>query len=197
MNHKLPELPYQYDALEPYYDAETIRIHHDIHHKGYVDGLNNAQRKLMDARESGDYGLIKHWERELAFHGSGHILHTMFWENMSPKGGGEPYGLVANLIKENFGNFETFKKQFTSAAAAVEASGWCALVWNREFNKLEVVQVEKHQNLSLWSSIPILVIDVWEHAYYLKYQNRRPEFINNWWNLINWEDVNNKLSKAQ
>ena len=197
MNNKLPELPYAYDALEPYYDAETVRIHHDIHHKGYVDGLNNAQTKLKEAREAGDFALIKHWERELAFHGSGHILHTIFWENMKPQGGGEPTGEVATLINENFGSFEAFKKQFTSAAAAVEASGWCALVWNREFNKLEVVQVEKHQNLSLWSSIPVLIVDVWEHAYYLKYQNKRLDFVNNWWNLINWEDVNNKLSKAR
>ncbi|QUH26714.1 superoxide dismutase [Serpentinicella alkaliphila] len=197
MNNKLPELPYAYDSLEPYYDAETVRIHHDIHHKGYVDGLNNAQTKLKEAREAGDFALIKHWERELAFHGSGHILHTIFWENMKPQGGGEPTGEVATLINENFGSFEAFKKQFTSAAAAVEASGWCALVWNREFNKLEVVQVEKHQNLSLWSSIPVLIVDVWEHAYYLKYQNKRLDFVNNWWNLINWEDVNNKLSKAR
>ena len=197
MNNKLPELPYAYDALEPYYDAETVRIHHDIHHKGYVDGLNNAQTKLKEAREAGDFALIKHWERELAFHGSGHILHTIFWENMKPQGGGEPTGEVATLINENFGSFEAFKKQFTSAAAAVEASGWCALVWNREFNKLEVVQVEKHQNLSLWSSIPVLIVDVWEHAYYLKYQNKRLDFVNNWWNIINWEDVNNKLSKAR
>lgn len=197
MNHKLPELPYAYDALEPYYDAETVKIHHDIHHKGYVDGLNNAQQKLMEARETENYSLIKHWERELAFHGSGHILHTIFWENMKPQGGGEPVGDVANLINENFGSFEAFKKQLTSAAAAVEGSGWCALVWNKEFEKLEVVQVEKHQNLSLWSSIPILIVDVWEHAYYLKYQNRRAEFINNWWNLINWDDVNQKLKKAK
>lgn len=197
MNNKLPELPYAYDALEPYYDAETVRIHHDIHHKGYVDGLNNAQKKLKEAREAGDFGLIKHWERELAFHGSGHILHTIFWENMKPQGGGEPDGEVATLINEYFGSFDAFKKHFTSAAAAVEASGWCALVWNRELNRLEVVQVEKHQNLSLWSSIPILIIDVWEHAYYLKYQNKRADFINNWWNLINWEDVNNRLSKAR
>ncbi|WMJ81851.1 superoxide dismutase [Clostridium sp. MB40-C1] len=197
MSHTLPKLPYAYNALEPYYDEETVKLHHDIHHKGYVDGLNNAETKLKEAREIGDFSLVKHWEKELAFHGSGHILHTIFWENMKPNGGGNPTGEVSQKINEFFGSFESFKEQFTKAAVAVEGSGWCALVWNRIFNKLEILQIEKHQNLTQWGSIPLLVVDVWEHAYYLKYQNRRPEFINNWWNLINWNDVNKKFSEAK
>jgi Fe-Mn family superoxide dismutase len=195
--HVLPELPYAYNALEPYYDEQTVKIHHDMHHKGYVDGLNLAEEKLKEAREKKDFSLIKHWERELAFNGGGHILHTIFWENMKPNGGGEPSGDIAREINEAFGNYEAFKEHFTKAAAAVEGSGWCALVWNKIFNKLEILQVEKHQNLIQLGSVPILVIDVWEHAYYLKYQNRRAEFIKNWWNLIHWEDVNKKLNQAK
>lgn len=197
MVHTLPQLPYAYNALEPYYDEQTLRIHHDIHHKGYVNGLNNAEVKLMEVRKTGDFSLVKHWERELAFHGSGHILHTMFWENMKPDGGGNPTGQVADEINKEFGSFEAFKEQFTKAAVAVEGSGWGTLVWNKIFKKLEVLQVEKHQNLTQWGSIPILVVDVWEHAYYLKHQNRRAEFVNNWWNLVNWEDVNKKLREAK
>lgn len=197
MSHVLPELPYDYNALEPYYDEQTVKLHHDMHHKGYVDGLNTAETKLKEARESGDYSLVKHWEKELAFHGSGHILHKIFWENMKPNGGGAPSGEVSEKINEFFGSFEAFKDQFTKAAIAVEGSGWCALVWNNIFNKLEILQIEKHQNLTQWGSTPILVVDVWEHAYYLKYQNKRADFVNNWWNLINWEDVNKKLSEVK
>lgn len=196
MTYELPKLPYAYNALEPYYDEQTLKIHHDLHHKGYVDGLNNAEQKLKDARKNKDFSLIKHWEREFAFNGGGHVLHTIFWENMKPQGGGNPTGEVLNKINEFFCDFQTFKEEFTKAAVAVEGSGWCILAWNKIFNKLEILQIEKHQNLSILGSIPILVIDVWEHAYYLKYQNRRAEFVNNWWNLINWEDVNNKLSAA-
>lgn len=197
MNYILPELPYDYNALEPYYDEQTVKLHHDIHHKGYVDGLNNAENKLKEARETGDYSLVKHWERELAFHGSGHILHTMFWENMKPNGGGEPTDEILKDINSYFGGFKAFKEQFTKAAIAVEGSGWCILTWNRVLNKLEILQCEKHQDLTQWGAIPVLVLDLWEHAYYLKYQNRRPEFIDNWWNLINWNDVNNKLRSAK
>lgn len=194
MIYHLPELPYPENALEPWYDAETVRIHHDLHHKGYVDGFNKALSKLNEARENNDYSLIKHWEKELAFHGSGFILHNLFWTNMSPKGGGEANGPIAEHIKLDFGSFEKFKSQFSAAAVAVEGSGWTVLVWNPFLRKLEIVQVEKHQNLSVWGSFPLLVLDVWEHAYYLKYQNRRAEWVNNWWNLVNWKDVNDHYS---
>lgn len=192
MKHTLPALPYPYDALEPYYDQETVRIHHDLHHQAYVDGLNNAEAKLAEAREKGDYALIKHWEREQAFHGSGHILHTLFWENMQPNGGGEPSGPLAERINQVFQDFTTFKKEFSAAAVAVEASGWTVLCWNPLFKKLVILQVEKHQNLTQWGVIPLLILDVWEHAYYLKYQNKRAAFVDAWWNLVNWPVVNNR-----
>jgi len=197
MPHELPQLPYAYNALEPHYDEATVRLHHDIHHKGYVDGLNNAEAKLAEAREKGDFALIKHWERELAFHGSGHLLHSLFWMNMSPNGGGAPSGALADRINQDFGSFEAFKKQFSAAAVAVEGSGWAVLVWNPEFKKLEILQAEKHQNLTQWGVTPLLTVDVWEHAYYLKYQNKRAAWVEAWWNLVNWEDVAARFEKCK
>ncbi|BAE85912.1 superoxide dismutase [Desulfitobacterium hafniense] len=196
MPYQLPELPYAYDALEPHYDEATVRLHHDIHHKGYVDGLNNAEAKLAEAREKGDFGLVKHWERELAFHGSGHLLHTLFWTNMASDGGGTPAGSLGERISQDFGSFEAFKKQFSAAAVAVEGSGWAVLVWNPEFKKLEILQAEKHQNLTQWGAVPLLTVDVWEHAYYLKYQNKRAAWVETWWNLVNWADVSQRFDKA-
>jgi Fe-Mn family superoxide dismutase len=195
--HTLPELPYAYNALEPYYDEQTVRLHHDMHHKSYVDGLNNAEAKLSAARESGDFSLIKHWERELAFHGSGHILHTLFWENLAPAGSGEPSGDLLTQINTDFKDFASFKSQFSAAAVAVEGSGWTILVWNPLFNKLEILQCEKHQNLTQWGVIPLLILDVWEHAYYLKYQNRRGEFVNAWWNIVNWATVAKRFAAVK
>ena len=191
--YKLPELPYAYDALEPHYDEETVKLHHSAHHKTYVDGLNNAVAKLEEARNTGDYVLIKHWERELAFHGSGHILHSIFWTNMSPNGGGAPTGPIAEQIDKDFGSFEAFKKHFSAATAAVEGSGWGILAWNPHAKKLEIMQAEKHQDLTIWVATPLLVCDVWEHAYYLKYKNKRAAWIEAWWNLVNWEDVNKRF----
>ncbi len=194
MKHELPSLPYDYAALEPYYEERTLRLHHGVHHKAYVDGLNKAGLKLAEAREKGDFALIKHWERELAFHGSGHILHSIFWTNMKPGGSGPATGPVANRIERDFSGFETFRKQFTAAAAAVEGSGWALLCLLPGFNKLEILTAEKHQNLTQWGAVPLLVLDLWEHAYYLQYQNRRADFIEAWWNLVNWEDVNRRLA---
>ncbi|KAF0195734.1 MAG: superoxide dismutase [Bacillota bacterium] len=199
MSHKhvLPELPYAYNALEPHYDEATLKLHHSKHHQAYVDGLNKAEEKLSEARSTLDFSLIKHWEREIAFHGSGHLLHSLFWSNMSPPGGGEPTGLLMEDISTNFGSFEAFKKQFSAAAAAVEGSGWALLVHSKEFKGLRVLTIEKHQDVSLIGAIPLLTVDVWEHAYYLKYQNRRADWIAAWWNLVNWNDVQNKLSKCK
>lgn len=197
MVHVLPELPYAYNALEPYYDEQTVRLHHDMHHKAYVDGLNNAEAKLAEAIEKGDFGLIKHIERELAFHGAGHILHTIFWENMKPDGGGPAGGAVGELIDRDFGGFANFKKLFSASATAVEGSGWTILACNPVFEKLVVLQAEKHQDLTQWGAVPLLIIDVWEHAYYLKYQNKRAAWVEAWWNLVNWEDVNRRVALMQ
>lgn len=193
MPHELPPLPYDYNALEPHIDEQTMILHHDIHHLGYVNGLNNAESKLREARESGDFGLVKHWERELAFHGAGHFLHCVFWENMSPDGGGEPTGALAEAISKQFGGFEKFLAQFKAAGAAVEGSGWVMLTCQPCCGRLEILTAEKHQNLSQWVSAPLLVCDVWEHAYYLKYQNKRAAYLEAFCNVINWKDVEKRF----
>jgi Fe-Mn family superoxide dismutase len=200
MSHELPPLPYDYDALEPHIDAQTMRLHHDIHHKGYVDGLNKAEAKLAEARESGDTALVKHWSKEAAFHGSGHLLHAIFWPNMAPAGkggGGEPTGALAQQIQADFGSFDAFKAHFSAASAQVEGSGWGVLAYRPTDGKLVILQAEKHQNLTQWGVVPLLVLDVWEHAYYLKYQNKRPEYVKNFFNVINWADVAERYAAAK
>ena len=189
MAHELPPLPYAYNALEPHIDEATMKLHHDKHHLAYVTGLNNAEAKLAEAREKNDFALVKHWERELAFHGAGHFLHCIFWENMSPNGGGEPTGALAEAINKKFGSYASFLAHFKAAATAVEASGWALLVKNNTTNSLEILTSEKHQNLSQWVVKPLLVIDVWEHAYYLKYQNNRAAYVEAFTKVINWDDV--------
>jgi superoxide dismutase, Fe-Mn family len=198
-HYVLPELPYSYEALEPYIDAQTMRLHHSIHHQSYVNGLNNALNKLEEARSTGDFSLVKHWSREMAFHGAGHLLHVIFWNTMAPSTGGENVPDDPNLrkaINESFGSFEQFKKHFIAASTAVEASGWGILAYEPVGSRLVILQAEKHQNLSQWTTVPLLALDVWEHAYYLKYQNRRAEYVNNWFNVINWKAVAENLQTA-
>jgi len=200
MAHELNPLPYAYDALEPYIDEQTMRLHHDLHHKAYVDGLNKAEGMLAQAREKGDFALTKHWEREAAFHGSGHFLHNIFWPNMAPAGnggGGQPSGELATIIAADFGSFDAFHKQFTAAATQVEGSGWGILAYRPVDDTLVILTAEKHQNLTQWGVIPLLVLDVWEHAYYLKYQNKRAEYITNFFEVINWSDVAERFASAK
>jgi Fe-Mn family superoxide dismutase len=193
---ELPPLPYAVDALEPYYDARTVELHHGKHHQGYVNGLNTALEKLAAARASSDFALVKHLERESAFHGGGHMLHSIFWTNLAPRGGGRPEGALQAAIVESFGSFEAFDKQLRAATNAVEGSGWGALATNRR-GSLSIAQIEKHQNQVLPGWTPLLVIDVWEHAYYLKYQNRRAEFVDTVMDhLVNWPDVAERFAAA-
>lgn len=187
--YSLPPLPYDYDALEPSIDKETLQIHHTKHHAGYVDKANHAVLTLAEVRKSGDYALIKHWSRELAFNGSGHILHTLYWLNMAPEGGGKPEGTLMEMIQRDFGSFEAFLDHFAAATGAVEGSGWGVLAYEQLSQKLVVLQIEKHQNLTIWGASPLLICDVWEHAYYLKYQNRRKEYIENFFKVVNWKEV--------
>ncbi|PLR76363.1 superoxide dismutase [Bacillus sp. V3-13] len=194
--HTLPPLPYRYDALEPVISEEIMRLHHDKHHRSYVEGLNKAEIMLKKARESGDFSLVKHWSRELAFNGSGHYLHTIFWNNMSPAGGGSPRGKLLKEIEKYFGSFEAFQKHFTEAAKQVEGVGWALLVWSPRSRHLEILQSELHMLLTQWDTIPILVLDVWEHAYYLQYQNNRAEYVDNWWKIVNWRNAEDRFEKA-
>lgn len=195
--HTLPPLPYSYDALEPYIDREIMRLHHDKHHQSYVDGLNKAEKEIQKARQTNNFELIKHWEREAAFHGAGHYLHTIFWNVMSPNGGGMPSGMLMREINQTFGSFEKFKTHFSEAAKNVEAVGWTILVWAPRSRRLEILQAEKHQNLSQWDVIPLLTLDVWEHAYYLQYKNERKKYVENWWNVVNWREVERRFHEAQ
>ena len=188
--HRLPKLPYDYKALEPVISGETLRIHHNRHHKAYVDGLN-------EARKTNDMEYIKYWENELAFNGSGHILHSIYWTIMAPQGsGGKPGNNTIRHVNQYFGNIDAMKYQFIQATEKVEGSGWGILTWQPSWGRMEILQAEKHQNLTQWSGIPILVCDVWEHAYYLDYQNRRADYVNAWWGLINWLEVERRLAAA-
>jgi len=199
MAHELPPLPYPYDALEPYIDEQTMRLHHDIHHLGYVKGLNTAEEKLAEARNSGDFGLVKHWSREAAFHGAGHLLHSIFWTNMTAadRAAAKPSGELSQAIDRSFRGFDGFKAQFKAAANAVEGSGWGILAYRPADDSLVILQAEKHQNLTQWGVVPLLVLDVWEHAYYLKYQNKRPEYVKSFFNIINWDDVAERYRRAR
>ncbi|MEM0983239.1 MAG: superoxide dismutase [Planctomycetota bacterium] len=198
--YSLPELPYAYDALEPHLDAQTMEIHHSKHHAGYVRGLNRALTKLREIREGGgDVGLIKHWSRELAFNGSGHVNHTLFFLGMKPPsqgGGGFPKGELASRIDRDFGGFAMFAAHFKAAAGAVEGSGWGWLCWEPVGGKLIVLQGEKQQNLNLTGVVPLLGVDVWEHAYYLNYQNRRGEYLDAFMRVIDWDTIGQRFAAA-
>ncbi|HHS14470.1 MAG TPA: superoxide dismutase [bacterium] len=193
--HVLPPLPFEPQQLEPVLDARTVRLHHEKHHAGYVSGLNRAEKELFNSRSKGDYALIKHWERELAFHGAGHLLHTIYWSNLSPEGGGMPKGVLRETLERDFGGWDSFKAQMKAATVAVEASGWGILAFQLAFKRLIILQAEKHQNLSTWAAFPLLAIDVWEHAYYLKYQNRRADYVDALFDIIHWKSIENQFEK--
>lgn len=192
--YMLPKLPYSYDALEPHIDAETMKLHHSKHHQAYVNGLNNATEKIKEATSKGDFTLIKHWEKELAFHGAGHFLHCIFWKIMGPKQGNISIELQS-YINKSFGSTDNFLKLFKASASSVEGSGWGMLSYEPVADKLIVTQVEKHSNLSQWITIPIIVVDVWEHAYYLRYQNKRADYLEAFTKVINWDFVSDQFSK--
>jgi len=192
---KMIQLPYPIDALEPYYSKETLLLHYNELYKGYVDNTNKVQAKLGLARENNNYENIKCLERNLSFFGSGVILHELFFLNMGPANPSVPSNELLEQIIKDFGSFEKFKQQFLEAALTVEASGWCLLVWEQRLQKLEVLQCEKHQNLTLWGCIPIFVLDMWEHSYYLQYKTKRKDYIKEFWNIANWNEVNKRWKK--
>lgn len=194
---KMIELPYPMNALEPYYTMETLDLHYNILYKGYVDNFNKTEDKLKDVRETSDYSNIKCLEKNLSFFGSGAILHELFFTNMGPAIPTSPNVELMEQIIKDFGSFEKFKKQFSEAASQVEASGWCLLVWTNRLKRLNILQCEKHQNLTLWGCIPILVIDMWEHSYYLQYKTKRPEYINAFWKIVNWNEANKRFNQIK
>jgi Fe-Mn family superoxide dismutase len=193
----LPELSYDYAALEPHLSARILELHHGKHHAAYVAGANTVLERLSDARASGDYGSINQLEKNLAFHLSGHVLHSIFWKNLSPDGGGRPEGELAAAIDEHLGSFDAFRAQLTEAAMNVQGSGWGALSWEPVGGRLIVEQVYDHQGNVGQGGPPLLVLDMWEHAFYLQYENRKGEWVDAFWELVNWADVAGRFEKAQ
>ena len=192
----LPKLPYDYNALAPYISEQQLKLHHDKHHQAYVNGANAIFEKLDKARSENADVDMKAMLKELSFNVGGHLLHTTFWENMAPagKGGGKPGGAVADMIDMGFGSFERFKKEFTMAATSTEGSGWAALAIHPCIGRPLIMQIEKH-NVNVYPTFNILmVLDVWEHAYYFDYKNERAKFVEAFWNLVNWDKVNKNLS---
>jgi len=197
--YSLPPLPYEPDALEPHIDAQTMSLHHDKHHDAYVKGLNAAIAGLDAARKSGadaDLAKLRDLTDSLAFNGSGHLLHCVFWTNMKKDGGGQPSGDLAKTIDRDFGGFDKFQAHFSTVAGKVQGAGWGILAWEPLSGRLLVLGAEKHQNLTLFGCVPLLVLDVWEHAYYLKYQNKRGDYVKAFWNVIDWDNVAERLSLA-
>jgi len=192
--HELPPLPYDYDALEPHISEQVLTWHHDTHHQGYVNGLNAAEGTLAENRESGEYGSTAGALGSVTHNGSGHYLHTMFWENMSENGGGEPSGELADRIEEDFGSYEGWKGEFKAAASA--AGGWALLVYDPVSKQLRDLAVDKHDQGALWGSHPILALDVWEHSYYYDYGPKRGDFIDAFFEVVDWDDVAENYQKT-
>jgi Fe-Mn family superoxide dismutase len=191
----LPQLPYGYGDLAPYMSEEQLRIHHTIHHQAYVNGANAILKRLEEARKGNLDIDVKAVLKELSFNIGGHVLHSMFWRNLAPpgKGGGKPGGRLADIIEKEFGSFERFRKEFTQAAVSVEGSGWAALAFCRILGRPLIMQIEKH-NLNIYPAFPIImVLDVFEHAYYIDYKNKRADFVEAFWNIVDWDEVNKRL----
>ncbi len=193
--YELPELDYGYKDLEPYISEEQLKIHHQKHHQAYIDAANGIMKLFDEAREKGEDFDVKAKAKELAFNAGGFQLHNLFWKNIGPasENGGEPTGIIADYIKKDFGSFERFKKEFSQAAISTEGSGWAVVTLCKTTDHLFIQQLEKH-NINMapkWT--PLMVLDVWEHAYYLDYKNVRPDFVEAFWNIVNWDEVNSRI----
>ena len=203
--YTLPEMPYAYDALEPHIDAQTMEIHHSKHHQKYTDGMNGALEKLSPELQDKDIEEIlsninqvpDDVKGAINFNGGGYDNHKLFWNSMKQNGGGEPTGAIADAINDSFGSFAEFKELFSSKTAPIQGSGWGWLVYNPNSGKVEYKAMPNKTSPRTEGLVPLLGLDVWEHAYYLKYQNKRPDYIAAWWNVINWDEVNDRFSKAK
>jgi superoxide dismutase, Fe-Mn family len=193
----LPDLRYDYGALEPHVSGRIMELHHDKHHSTYVKGANDALEQLDEARLKSDFTRLAALEKALAFNLSGHILHSLFWQNLTPRGNERPDGKVAEAIDHDFGNFESFKRQLTQAASTVMGSGWAALVWEPVGRRLLTTQIYDHQSNLSQGGVPLMVVDAWEHAYYLQYQNRKTEFFEAVWHVWNWPDIAARFETAR
>jgi len=194
--YTLPELPYAYNALAPYMSEEQLRLHHGKHHAAYVNAANGLLESLDKARKDGsdlDYGAIA---KQLSFNTGGHILHSLFWKNLTKsKEGNKPTGTIAKEINQEFGSFDRFKKEFTQVAVKAEGSGWAVLTWCPETSRPVIVQLEKHGVNAVPKRPVLMVLDVWEHAYYLDYRNDRAKYVENFWNVVDWDEVEKRLKE--
>ena len=193
MPHALPPLPYDYSALEPHIDEQTMRLHHDKHHQAYVDGLNAAEKKLAEMRQSSDYAAVQAVQRAVAFHGSGHYNHVVFWENMGPDGGGTPSGDLGSQIDKDFGSFDKFKAHFSAAAATVEGNGWGVLAWHPVNGQLYNISTDSHADGPMWFGVPLVVIDMYEHSYYIDYQNKKADYVDGFMRHLNWAEIDRRV----
>ena len=195
--YTLPDLPYDYGALEPAMSGEILELHHSKHHATYVKGANDTVEQLAEARDKGELGGIVGLEKTLAFNISGHVLHSIFWQNLSPDGGDKPDGALGTAIDEHFGSFDKFRAQLTKATATTQGSGWGVLAWEPLGQRLLVTQVYDHHGNVAAGMTPLLAFDAWEHAYYLQYKNVKPDYIERLWDLVNWTDVSARLEAAK
>jgi superoxide dismutase, Fe-Mn family len=193
----LPDLEYDYGALEPHISGRIMELHHGKHHRAYVDGANKALEQLHEARHKGSYDNIATLERALAFNVSGHVLHSLFWRNLAPKAGGRPTGELAQALDRHFGSFDAFKQQLSKTAATIMGSGWAALLWDTMSAQLLIAQIHDHQSSTVQGAVPLLVLDAWEHAYYLQYHNEKAKFFEAVWNVWNWSDVASRFNDAR
>jgi len=187
--YTLPDLPYDYGALEPHISGQIMELHHSKHHQSYVDGTNTALDQLAEARDADQLGAIRMLEKDLAFHLSGHVNHSVFWRNMSPDGGDKPDADLATVIDEHFGSFDGFRAQFSAAATQIQGSGWAILVYQPAGERLLIHQLYDHQANLPAGSHPLLLLDMWEHAYYLQYKNVKASYVESFWHVVDWGDV--------
>jgi len=195
--YTLPELPYDYSALAPSISGQIMELHHSKHHQAYVTGANAALTALAEARDSGALANVNKLEKDLAFNLGGHVNHSVFWTNLSPDGGDKPTGELASAIDDNFGSFDKFTAHFTAAAMGVQGSGWAALTWDSIGQNLLINQFFDQQSNFAAGTVPLLLLDVWEHAYYLDYKNVRADYVKAFWNIANWANVQDRFSAAR
>lgn len=197
MSYSLPELSYDYSALEPHISARIMELHHSKHHQAYVTGANGALEAMAEARETGAFANINRLEKDLAFHLGGHINHSIFWTNLHPDGGGAPEGELAAAIDEFFGSFDGFKAHFAAASMGIQGSGWGVLSWDPIGKQMIIQQLFDQQGNTAQGTIPLLQLDMWEHAFYLDYVNVKADYVAAFWNIVNWENVAARLEAAR
>ena len=195
--YELPELPYDYASLEPWISGQIMELHHDKHHATYVAGANTALEKMAEARESGDFGTVPMLEKNLAFNLGGHVNHSIFWKNLSPEGGDKPEGELGAAIDDQFGSFDAFRSHFNTAATTIQGSGWAILAWDALGKRLIIEQLYDQQSNAALSSQPLLMLDMWEHAFYLQYKNVKADYVKAFWNVVNWADVQQRFADAR